>query len=120
MNPQIYTLLNASNAVKLLLGSPVRIYPWGRAPENPKKPYGVYGVYNANPENYLDKVPDIDNKGTQLNIYADTAEKLDSCFTAVRNVLEPHAHMTSFSTVDLDEETNLYSCRMEFDFWEDR
>lgn len=121
MNPPIFTILNSSTAVRLLLGSnPLRIYPWGRAPSNVRKPYGVYAVYNANPENYLGQVPDIDNKGTQLNLYADTAESLENTYTAVRNALEPYAHMTSFSTPDLDADTDLFSCIMEFDFWEDR
>lgn len=121
MNPDLFTILNASVPVKLVLGAnPLRMYPWGRAPQNPRKPYGVYAVYNATPENYLGQVPDIDNKGTQVNIYADTAQSLDACFTAVRDALEPHAHMTSFATPDLDADTDLYSCRMEFDFWDER
>jgi len=120
MNPEIYTILNASTSVKLLMGAPVRVYPWGRAPENVKKPYGVYMVYNANSENYLDKSPDMDNKGTQLNLYSDSAANLEECFTEVRDTIEPYAHMISFSTPALDDDTNFYSCTMEFDFWEAR
>lgn len=121
MNPDIFPILNASTAVRLLLGSnPLRFYPWGRAPENVRKPYAVYSVYNANPENYLDQVPDIDNKGTQITIYADTADKVESCFIAIRDALEPHGHMLNFSTPALDADTNLYSCLMEFDFWDAR
>lgn len=121
MNPPIFSILNASAPVKALLGSgPLRVFPWGRAPQNVKLPYAVYGIYNANPENYLDSLPDIDNKGTQVNIYASDADSLEACFAAVRNALEPHAHMTSFATPDQDADTNLYSCRMEFDFWDGR
>lgn len=121
MNPDLFVILNASVPVRLLLGSnPLRVYPWGRAPEKPQKPYAVYAVYNALPENYLDRVPDIDNKGTQINIYANTADSLENTYLAIRNVLEPHAHMTSFSTPALDDDTNLYSCVMEFDFWDNR
>lgn len=121
MNPQLFPLLNASTAVRLLLGSnPLRVYPWGEAPAVPRKPYAAYGVYNGNPENYVSNVPDIDNKGTQIDIYAEDATKCAQCFTAIRDVLEPHAHMTSFSTPQRDPETQLYSARMEFDFWEAR
>jgi hypothetical protein len=121
MNPQLFTILNASAPVKALLGtSPLRVYPWGRAPANTAKPYAVYSVYNANPENYLSGSPDIDNKGTQINIYATTASNLESCFNAVRDALEPYAHMTNFATPDLDSNTDLFSCRMEFDFWDAR
>lgn len=121
MNTKLFQILSGSNPVKLLFGSnPMRVYPFGRAPQDPRKPYAVYSVYNANPENYLDNVPDIDNKGTQIDIYADTAEKAEQCFLAVRNTLEPQAHMTNYSTPGVDEETNLYTVRMEFDFWENR
>lgn len=121
MNPPLFSILNNSAPVKALLGSnPLRIFPWGRAPKEVKKPYGVYVVYNAIPENYLGEVPDIDNKGTQLNIYADTSESLQNCFIAIRDAIEPLAHMTSFATPDLDADTDLYSCRMEFDFWDER
>jgi len=121
MNPDIFPILNASTAVRLQLGSnPLRFYPWDRAPQNVKKPYAVYTVYNAVPENYLGNLPDIDNKGTQINIYAETAEKLNLCFLAVRDALEPYGHMLNYSTPALDADTDLYSCRMEFDFWENR
>lgn len=121
MNPELFQILNASVQVRLLLGSnPLRVYPWGRAPQNVRKPYAVYTVYNAIPENYLDSVPDIDNKGTQIDIYADNAESLNNCFMAIRDAIEPTAHMLSYSTPNQDAETDLYTGRMEFDFWEDR
>lgn len=121
MNPDLFPILNANVAVKALLGSsPLRVYPWGRAPNNVVKPYAVYGVYNGNPENYLDRVPDIDNKGTQIDIYGVKGEDVENCFIAIRDALEPFAHMTSFSTPDRNTETNLYEGRMEFDFWDYR
>ena len=121
MNPPLFSILNASAPVKALLGAnPLRVFPWGRAPQNVAKPYAVYVVYNALPENYLGQVPDIDNKAVQINIYAENSASLESCFTVVRDALELHAHMTSFASPDLDADTNLYSCRMEFDFWDAR
>lgn len=121
MNPDLFPILNQSAAVRLLLGSnPLRVYPFGRAPEGVRRPYAVYSVYNANPENYLDKVPDIDNKGTQITIYDTVAQKVEGCFAAIRDALEPHAHMTNFSSVQQDADTNDYSCIMEFDFWDKR
>lgn len=121
MNPRIFPILRDDTQVTALLGTnPMRFFPWGRAPQKPQTPYAVYAVYNALPENYLGQTPDIDNKGTQINIYAKTAESLEDCFTAIRDALEPYGHMTSYATPDLDAETDLYSCRMEFDFWEAR
>jgi hypothetical protein len=121
MNPTLFTILKATPAVTALLGTPIlRVFPWGRAPQNVVKPYATYGVFNGNPENYLGQVPDMDNAGTQLNIWAESAASCDACFNAVRDALEPHAHMTNYATPDLDADTNLYSARMEFDFWEPR
>lgn len=121
MNPSLFPLLKDSALVKSLLGSnPLRVYPWGRAPQNVPTPYATYTVYNGNPENYVSNNPDIDNKGTQLNIYGETGDDVEKCFIAIRNVLQNHAHMTNFSTPALDADTNYYSCTMEFDFWDER
>lgn len=119
MNPSLFTILNADASVKSFLGSnPLRVYPWGSAPENVRKPYAVYAVYNGIPQNYLAQTPDMDAMGTQINIYAETVASLTNCFNSIRDALESHAHMTNFTTPDRDAETRLYSCRMEFDFWE--
>lgn len=120
MNPKVFEILNASVDAKEVLGQPLRVYPWDRAPEKPMKPYVTYGIYNGNPENFLDRVPDIDNKGTQVNIFSNDPNECEAVATIVRNQLEPFAHMTSFSGPERDPATNDYSFRLEFDFWEDR
>lgn len=121
MNPKLFEILNNNVQVKLNLGAnPLRIYPWGRAPQDVRKPYAVYAVYSGTPENYLGNLPDIDNKGTQINIYAEDHLELEGCFIAIRNALEPHAHMTNFSSPDREPNTDLYTARMEFDFWDAR
>lgn len=121
MNTDLFPILYADDTVKSLLGSsPLRVFPYGKAPEGVALPYCVYGVINALPENYMDGVPDIDSMRTQVSIYSQTDSNLTACYEAVRDALEPHAHMVSFATPDIDADTELYSCRMEFDFWDDR
>lgn len=121
MNPPIFALIKANGPCTALLGTnPVRFYPCGRAPKDPPKPYGVYSVYNALPENQLSGTPQIDNKGTQVDLYAEKEDGLKALFLAVRDALEPHAHMTSYSTPSPDNETALFSARLEFDFWDAR
>lgn len=121
MNPSLFTILNNNPAVKALLGtSPLRVYPFGQVDQNTPKPYAAYSVYNGNPENYLGEVPDIDNMGTQVDVYAQTGVSASACAKAIRDAIEPFAHMTSFSTPARDAQTQLYSCRLEFDFWENR
>lgn len=121
MNTQLFRILNNNSAVKSLLGAnPLRVYPFGRAPQKPQKPYAAYSVYNGAPENYLGDTPDIDNKGTQINIFAITAESAGDCFKAIRDALEPYGHMINYSIDGVDSETDLYEVRMEFDLWEER
>jgi hypothetical protein len=121
MLPDLFTLLKANTPVKNLLGTTqLRVFPAGRAPEESIRPYAVYSVVNGTPENYLSGTPSIDNIGTQISVYAETFDSLINCFNAIRNALEPHAHMTNYATPDQDADTNLFSCRMEFDFWDKR
>lgn len=117
----LFNILKQSTPVKLLLGSnPLRVYPWGEAPDKPRKPYAVYGTYNGIPENYLGNLPDIDNNGVQIDIYAETSESCMNCFKAIRNALELTNHMTSYSTPARDSVTENYNARLEFDLWEAR
>lgn len=123
MNPDLFPILNASAEVKALLGSaPLRVYPWYRAPQNVAKPYAVYGVTVGNPENYLDRAPDMDRKLTQIDIYATTGASAEAVFNAIRDAIEQplHAHMTNFATPSLDSDTDLYTGRLEFDFLDAR
>lgn len=121
MNPPLFITLSNTPAVTALLGvSPLRVYPWGEAPQNSPRPYATYGVYNGLSENYLDRVPDIDNLGTQIDIWAETGVSCNACFVAIRDAIEPIAHVTGFQAAIKDEETQLYHSRLEVDFWTPR
>ncbi len=121
MIPPVFPLLQASSAVAVLLGSDrLRVYPWGRAPEGGLRPYATYTVYDGQSENYLGQVPDMDNLGTQVDVWADTGEACVACAIAIRDALEAHAHVTSFDGSKWDEESKLYRCRMDFDFYKAR
>lgn len=118
MNPNIFQLLKADSAVTALLGtSPLRVFPFSEAPQNSLKPYVTYGIYNANPENYIDTIPDIDQLSTQIDIWGDTSKSCEQCFNAIRSALEVHGHMTNYSALSRDTETKLFRVTMEFDFW---
>ena len=131
MNSDLFIILNNDTSVKILLATNppsvdssgsedygvLRVFPYGKAPEDVELPYSVYSVITALPENYLDINPDIDSMRIQMGIYSENEENLQECFEAVRNAVEPYAHMVNFSTPDVDADTQLYSCRMEFDFW---
>lgn len=118
MIPPLFEILNASVPVKLILGNkPLRVFPWGQAPQNVTIPYATYGVFNGNPENSLGEVPSIDRLGTQVDVWAKDTDSLLACSVAIRNAIEPHAHMISVDNFDRSPETGLYRCRMDFDFF---
>lgn len=120
MIPNIFAILDDESTAQALLGDPVRVYPWGEAPQNVLFPYVTYGVYNGLPENYLGNIPDIDQDGTQIDIWAKDSASCRAVFIAIRDIIEPQAHMTSYQLFDRDTETQLYHGRMDFDFWGER
>lgn len=121
LQPKVFPIITASAQCTALLGvTPTRFYPAGRAPKNAPKPYATYGVPSATPENYLDKAPDIDNIGTQIDIYADTEEACSDTFTAIRAALETHFHITNYAIPERDAETDSYHARMDVDVWQHR
>lgn len=121
MIADIFPLLAANPAVTALVGTnPVRIFPFANAPQETEKPYVTYGTYNGIPQNYLDRVPDVDNLGTQINIWAESANDCLDLSIAIRDTLEPYGHMTSFQSLTRDPETQLFTAQLEFDFWKNR
>ena len=120
MIPPVYTGVSASVPVQAVLGNPVRLYGFGEAPQNVTKPYAVWQTPFALPENYLGRVPDIDQHSTQVDVYGATSASVIAAATALRNVYEVTAHMTSFRLWPKETDTNLYRVTLEIDFWTKR
>ena len=120
MIPPVYTGVSGSVPVQAVLGNPVRMYGFGEAPQNPAKPYAVWQTPFALPENYLGRVPDIDQHSVQVDVYASTSASAISAATALRNVYETSAHMTSFRLWPKETDTNLFRVTLEIDFWTTR
>jgi len=118
MEPKIYPIINASAPLKALIGSdPVRFFPWGQAPQNTEYPYVTYGSNGASPENYLDRVPDVDNISTQIDVWADKGSDCLQVATLIRDLIEPHGHMIGFGNTERDQETQAYRIRLQFDLF---
>jgi hypothetical protein len=121
MYPPIFAVCAANATVTGLLGlAPVRLYPAGEAPPKPTKPYAVWQMVDGTPENYLGTLPDIDSWSVQLDVYADTLEEARDVAEALRDAIEPVAHVTRFSTEGRDPDTNNYRYSMDSDWWLDR
>lgn len=121
MNPQLFPTLAANGAVTALIGSnPVRCYPFGLAPENVAKPYAVWRIVSGRPENYLGTTPDIDTFTTQIDIYAESLASARNVATAMRNAIEPVAHITRWGGESRDLETMNYRINFDVDWFASR
>lgn len=120
MNPPIFQIIAAAPSVTDLLGTnPVRFFPWDEAPQKTDRPYATY-TYSGLPENTMDKVPQLDTIDTQVDVWAQTGAECTNVAVAIRDVVEPRAHMTSFGQALREPGTELYRLRMNFDIFTPR
>lgn len=127
MNPPIFEAVNVP-AVRALLktgNGHLRFYAWGMGPQPPVYPYAVWRYSFGAPENYLTNTPDIDSMTLQVNVYAaatDTqgANKVRQIAQALRDAIEPVAHITAWRGESRDVETKSYVYSFDVDFWTNR
>jgi len=109
MYPPIFATCAASGSVTALIGTnPVRLYPFGEAPQGVAKPYAVWQVIGGTPENYLGTLPDVDSFNIQLDVYADNAASARAVAEAIRDAVEPVAYVTSWRGEGRDTGTRDY------------
>jgi len=118
MYPPIFATCSIVSAVQTQLGTtPCRLYPFGEAPQGVAKPYAVWQTIGGSPENYIDKVPDIDAIAIQVDVYASTAASARAAATALRDAIEPVAHVTRWGGESRESDTNLYRLSFDVDWW---
>lgn len=114
MFPPIFQLCAGDAGVKSALGSnPVRLYPFGQAPQGVVLPYAVWQIVSGGPENYLGNLPDVDSYTVQVDVYADGASSVRSAAKALRDAIEPHAHIVGWRGESRNPDTQRY--RLSFD-----
>ena len=114
MYAPIFAVCSASAQVKALIGSnPVRLYPFGEAPQGVTYPYAVWQSVGGAPENFLAGRPDADSYTTQVDVYADTAASAREVAKALRDAVELVAHVVAWRGESRDPETKKY--RFSFD-----
>ena len=105
-------------AVTALLGtSPVRLFPFGMAPAGVIKPYAVWQQVGGQPENYLAGVPDIDSMTLQVDAYATTSASARAVAAALRDAIEPVAHVVAWRGESRDSETGNYRVSFDVDWF---
>lgn len=110
----IFQVVAASAQVTAVLGTaPVRFWPFGKASENPALPYAVWQQVAGSPENYINQVPDLDSYTLQVDVYASTGTSARAAAKALRDAIEPHAHIVAWRGESEETETKLI--RISFD-----
>lgn len=115
--PPIFAAVDVP-AVRALLktgNGELRFYLFGRAPQIPVYPYAVWRQAYGSPENFIDKVPDTDSYGLQVDVYAalgdlpnQGASGARAVAEALRDAIETKAYITSWRGESRDPETNSF------------
>lgn len=121
MTPPVFATVKDNAAIKAVFGTaPVRVYPFGQAPDNVADPYCVWRQQGGQPENYLGDLPDIDQFSVQFEVYGATAASVEAGAKALRDALEPVCHITGWLGTDRDTATKRYVHRFIADWWVNR
>jgi hypothetical protein len=117
MLPPIFQTLKSAGPVTSLIGNPPRAYRHGIAPQGVTKPYVTWFIIGGVPENTLSELPQIDRLPVQVDCWDTSDAGVEALATAVRDALEPVAHMTSILLDEYEPETKLYRIGMQFDYF---
>lgn len=117
----IFAVCKADPAVTALLGStPMRLYLFGEAEQGALRPYATWQGIGGSPENYINNLPDIDSYSLQIDVWADTASSARAVALAMRDAIEPNAHITSWRGESRDTETKMYRSSFDLTWWVNR
>lgn len=121
MYPPIFSVCSSDSGVQALLGvNPTRLYPFGEAAQGVTLPYAVWQTVGGSPENYINQVPDVDSLSIQVDIYAATPTSARAAAAALRDAIEPIAHITRWGGEVRDPDTNHYRLSFDVDWWINR
>lgn len=122
MSAPIFVVCSADTGVQALLGdtSGFRLYPFGEAPQGEGKPYAVWQVVYGSPQNYIGGLPDMDSYGIQVDVYAPEAGVARDVAMALRDAIEPHAHIVNWDGESRDPSTRAYRVGFTVDWFVSR
>ena len=120
--PPIWETLAPLTAVQAALGNPVRFYAFSRAPAAPKLvyPYAVWNLISGVPENALGDAPNIDRFTVQIDIYGTTSDQVRQAAAAVRDGVEPNAHIIGWRGEEKDPLTGNFRVSFDADWFTPR
>lgn len=118
MFPPVFEIVAGDTSVLDVLGDgpTVRVYPFGDALQNEKKPYAVWRIIYGSPENSLNDIPDTDTYGIQIDVYGLTQASARDAAAALRNAIEPTAYVVAWNGEWRDPETKNYTVSFNVDW----
>lgn len=117
MKVPVYSLLNVA-AVTNIVGTFAIWQDVLPQQYGTKRKYVTWSIVGGTPENYLDQLPTMDSGRVQIDCWAEDPVTCQNLMIAVRNAIEPHAHMISTPLSGFESDTKLYRYLLEFQFWE--
>lgn len=119
--PPIFNAVNVSPVRALLKtgAGPLRFYLFGLAPQDVALPYAVWQTIGGSPENYLNQAPDTDSYSGQIDVYATPAQGPSvarNVAEAIRDAIEPYAHITSWRGERVDHDTKNWRISFDYDW----
>jgi hypothetical protein len=120
MLPPIFQTLQASPTVTALVAN--RIFRHGSAPQDvvTVRPYVTWQLVSAIPANTLSELPSIDNNTIQVDCWSEIDAQVETLAEAVRDAIEPYAHMTGILIDSRETDTKLFRISLQFDWWKFR
>jgi hypothetical protein len=122
MTPPIFSIVAAWPACTALLGTPpkMRFFEFGEADQGSAQPYAVWQLITGTPANYLGQLPDNDDTRIQVDVYASQPLVARALAIAIRDAIEPHAHMVNYAQRARDATTRNFGFLMDFEFFTPR
>ncbi len=115
MLPPVFDTLHGDAAVAALVSD--RIFAHGGAPQTVAKPYVTWQLIAGVPLNNLSDLPPGDALTVQVDCWHTTAAGIEALATAVRDAIEPVAHVTGVVVNLRETATKLYRIGMQADWW---
>ena len=117
MFPPVHQTLVSDDTLAVLFSGAPRVYRHGYVPQGTARPYITWAVPNLVPENTLSELPTMDRSTVQVDVWCEQDALTLQIAKAVRDAIEPHAHLTSQPFDGWDPESKCYRMALQFDWF---
>lgn len=103
MVPLVQSLMQGAEAVRQLLGDPVRLWP-GNAPQGTPLPYATWDVVGGSPAASMSEPPPADGWRVRITVWGDSLSQANAVAVAIRAEVERVGSIESYNpTPDSDD-----------------